>query len=360
MSMLWWGTYPVAGLGTEPGLGEGLWRQDPGTGEAFQVMELPAPSFVLAHPDLPVLYVGLETDPSAVVVVDVADVRQPRVNARVSTGGNSACHLLLSRDQRTLYVSHYGSGDIAVIPLDQHGLPLHPTPVQVLGHSGTGPREDRQEGPHAHFAQYAPGGDHLLVADLGTDELRRYRIGAGGELVADGVAATLPPGAGPRHFSVRGEHLYVVCELDHTLRTLRWDPVSATAEVIAEQPTTLAPQRTGDALYDAHVALVPAPDGSARSDVLLVSVRGADVISVFDLSPEGEARYRGAFDTGYWPRFFAVVGDTLHVGAERGHHARAYPLATVLALSPETERGAVAELPYRAAVIDSPACVAVR
>ena len=82
-----------------------------------------------------------------------------------------------------------------------------------------GPREDRQEGPHAHFAGYAPGGRHVLVADLGTDELRRYLVLEDGLLEPDGIGATLPPGSGPRHFAVRGENIYLVCELDHQLRT---------------------------------------------------------------------------------------------------------------------------------------------
>ena len=82
---------------------------------------------------------------------------------------------------------------------------------------------DRQEGPHAHFAALSPGGTHVLVADLGTDQVRRYRVGPDGLLSDPGVAALLPAGAGPRHLAVRGELIYAVCELDHTVRTLRWD-----------------------------------------------------------------------------------------------------------------------------------------
>ena len=252
------------------------------------------------------------------------------------------------------YVSHYGSGDVAVVRLGEDGLPLADAPQQLLGHEGSGPREDRQEGPHAHFAAFAPGGEHVLVADLGTDELRRYRIGDDGLLFDAGIAATLPPGSGPRHMAVRGELIYLVCELDHRLRTLRWSPGDAAADVIAEVPTTTAPHRTGNDIYDAHVAVVP---GTER-DVLLVSVRGVDVIALFDLSPEGEARYRTSLDVGQWPRYFAAIGDALHVGAERGHEVRSYDLARVLALPPETGVGAIAALPYETAAVVSPACVA--
>lgn len=344
---LWWGTYPPLGLGTPVGQGEGLYLQH--GPDAALALSLDAPSFVVAHPSLPLIYAVSESSESSLHVIDVSGAAA-RVAVSVATGGVDACHILLAPDSGVAYVSHYGSGDVAVVRLGEDGLPVDGSPQQLLGHTGSGPREDRQEGPHAHFAGYAPGGRHVLVADLGTDELRRYLVLEDGLLEPDGIGATLPPGSGPRHFAVRGENIYLVCELDHQLRTLRWSPGDAEADVIAEVPTTRAPQRTGNDIYDAHVALV-------GEDVLLVSVRGVDVIAVFDLSPEGEARYRTSLDVGEWPRYFAVIGDRLHVGCERGHEVRSFELARVLALPPENSVGGMAALPYRAVAVTSPACV---
>jgi 6-phosphogluconolactonase (cycloisomerase 2 family) len=347
VTTLFWGTYPPAGLGTPVGQGEGIYIQR--GPDADLALVLDAPSFVVAHPSLPLIFAVSESGESQfhVIRVDEGDLS---LIASVPTGGVEACHILLSPDATVAYVSHYGSGDIAVLRLGDDGLPVSERPQQLHGHEGSGPREDRQESPHAHFAGYAPGGRHLLVADLGTDELRRYRVVEDGLLEPDGIAATLPPGSGPRHFVVRGENIYLVCELDHQLRTLRWAPADAEADVIAEVPTTRAPQRTGNDVYDAHIALV-------GEDVLLVSVRGVDVIAVFDLSPEGEARYRTSLDAGEWPRYFAVIGDRVHVGAERGHEVRSYELARVLALPPENSVGGMAALPYESAKVVSPACV---
>lgn len=344
---VWWGTYPEAGLGSPTGVGEGIWLQT--AKDAHSALELPAPSFLVTHPDRPVLYAVSETDATEVHAVDVSDPDQPRLVATVGTGGHSGCHLLLAPDARTLYVSHFVSGDLAVIQLGEDGLPTANEPAQVFGHEGSGPG-DMQDSPHAHFAGIAPGGHHVLVADLGTDELRRYALRPDGLLDDHGIAATLPPGAGPRHFAVRGENIYVLCQLDNQLRTLRWDHASGTADLIAEMPATTAPYRAGEEVASAHIALV-------ADDVLLASVRGADVIAVFDLSPEGEARYRGSFDAGHWPRYFAVVGDRVHVGAEKGHEVRTYVLADVLALPPEPEVGHIAELAHASAALPSPACV---
>lgn len=344
---VWWGTYPEAGLGTPTGVGEGLWHQS--ARDAQRALELPAPSFLVTHPQKPLIYAVSETSETHVHALDVTDPAAPRVVATVSTGGHSGCHLLLAPDARTLYASHFVSGDLAVIQLGEDGLPTGTEPAQVFGHEGSGPGE-MQDSPHAHFAGFAPGGHHVLVADLGTDELRRYALRPDGLLDDHGIAATLPPGAGPRHFAVRGENIYVLCQLDNQLRTLRWDHGSGTADLIAELPATTAQYRAGEGVDSAHITL-------AADDVLLASVRGADVIAVFDLSPEGQARYRGSFDAGHWPRYFAVIGDRVHVGAEKGHQVRTYALADVLALPPEPEVGHIADLPHASAALPSPACV---
>ncbi len=355
MTTLWVGTYPAKGLGAPVGHGEGLWRlslERGGLLNAIQVTRQAAPSFVTLHPHAPVLYAVEEADPTVLSVLAVDG--EPRELARVVVRGSHGCHLLVAPDASALYVCNYGTGELAVLRLTPEGLPVSVEPDQVWARVGSGPRVDRQDGPHAHFACLSPGGSHVLVADLGTDELRRYRVGERGMLSDEGAAAILPAGSGPRHMVVRGELIYVVCELDHTVRTLRWDRPSSTAEVIAQQPTTLAPQRTGDTTYDAHVALVAGPNG----DVLLVSVRGVDVISVFDVAPEGELTYRCAFDVGYWPRHFAIVDDSIVVAVEKGHEVRAYSLDAVLALPPESECGAVATLDFGAVQVVSPACVA--
>lgn len=358
MTTLWVGTYPADGLGAPVGHGEGVWSLSLSSGElssAQLVTTQPAPSFAVSHPLLPLIYVVEESDPTGMSVVSVAAGEALEV-ARVDVGGVQGCHLLMAPDASAIYVCNYGTGQLVVARLSAEGLPRSGQACQSFGHAGSGPRTDRQKSSHAHSACMSPGGTHVLVADLGTDEIRRYRVGENGLLTDEGIASTLPPGAGPRHMVVRGELVYVVCELDHQVRTLRWDRPSSTAVVIAEQPLTLSPQRTGDTTYGAHVALVPGPNG----DVLFVSIRGVDVISLFDVAPEGELTYRCALDVGYWPRHFAVVDDSLVVAVEKGHEVRAYPLASVLALAPESECGAVAVLEYSVASVPSPACIVAR
>ncbi len=345
----WWGTYPEAGADTPTGCGEGLWVMAP-RGPALLAIELPAPSFVAMHPDLSLLYAVTEEEQSHLVCVDVADPAHPFVLDRVPTGGSGACHVLLSRDTLTAYVAHYVSGELAVLPLLADGRVATTGPAQILQGEGSGPVPRRQAGPHAHFVGYAPSRPVLLVCDLGTDELRRFEVRSDGSLRADGVAAQLPPGSGPRHFATRGGMIYVACELDHTLKSLRWDADSLTATLLDSTPATPAPLRSGDAIYESHVLVV--------SDVLLVSVRGCDVIAVFDLGSDGLPTYRVSFDSGgEYPRHFAVTGEQLVVGNEKSHRASIFDLADVLALEANAESADVLELPHASVSVTSPACV---
>ena len=86
-SRWWWGTYPEAGLGTPTGLGEGLWSMTPGDTTAILALELPAPSFVIAHPDLPILYAVTEEERSTVVCHRRQRTRPARATGEYSDWG---------------------------------------------------------------------------------------------------------------------------------------------------------------------------------------------------------------------------------------------------------------------------------
>ncbi|MGW6130092.1 lactonase family protein [Cellulomonas sp. NPDC055163] len=345
---LWVGTYPAAGAGTPAGLGEGVWRVtlDVATGElrdARQVVATPAPSFVAAHPSGRVLYAVGERSEGTVTAFAVrgggvegdtcagggpsggtVPVRLDPV-ATVASGGADPCHLLLGPDARTLYVANYSAGTVAVLPLDADGafapeVLASGAPVQVLGHEGSGPDASRQESPHAHFVALAPGASHVLVCDLGTDELRRYRVEAGGLLAEDGVAATFPPGTGPRHlvFSADGRHAYVVGELDVTVHVLAWDAATATGRPAQVLPAgrTAAPAdgATGVAprVLPSHVTL----DG----DRLLVGVRAAGVLAELVVGADGLLTpVRDVpLGAGTWPRHHEVLGGWAVVAQQVG------------------------------------------
>lgn len=318
---LWIGTYPSAGAGTPAGLGEGVWRVrlDPETGalsDPALVVETPAPSFLAVDRQAGLLLAVGEDAAGTVSAfrVGAADGRPTLTPAgTASSGGADPCHVLLDPSGAVAYVANYSSGTLAVLGRTPGGL-AGDGPLQVLGHTGSGPVADRQEGPHAHFAALAPGGTHVLVCDLGTDEIRRYRRDPEtGLLAEDGIAATLRPGSGPRHlvFSADGRIAYVVCELDVTVAVLAWDVEHASGRVVQHVPAAEDGSGPGRRALPSHIARV--------GDRVLVATRGTDVLATFGASTDGTLAPAGQVALpGAWPRHFAVVDGCTVVADQLG------------------------------------------
>lgn len=321
---LWIGTYPSAGAGTPAGLGEGVWRigleTDTGRlGTPELVAPTSAPSFLAVDRDADVLLAVGEDAEGTVSAFRIGSSDGLRTLAPAGTlpsGGADPCHVLLDPDGHVVYVTHYSSGTLAVLQRGTDGdILVGDAPVQLFGHEGSGPVTDRQEAAHAHFAALAPGGRHVLVCDLGTDEIRRYRRDlATGLLTEDGIAATLRPGAGPRHlvFSADGRIAYVSCELDATVAVLAWDVERAAGRVVQHVPAAEDGSRSGERALPSHIARV--------GDRVLVTSRATDVLATFAAGPDGTLAPAGQVSLpGAWPRHFAVVDGWTVVADQRGH-----------------------------------------
>ncbi|MCB2177235.1 MAG: lactonase family protein [Actinomycetales bacterium] len=315
----WVGCYPAAGAGTPAGRGEGIWLVEwtSGGASARQVATAPAPSYLALSPDGTTLFAVGETSPGLVVRYVVQPDGGLVERERVTSGGADPCHLLVHPSGRSLYVSQYGSGSLAV-------LPLEPGPAggwrfaggigQVFEHSGRGSHE-RQAGPHVHSSVLL--GDWLLALDLGTDELRRYRVASDGALTVEGLAGRLPHGTGPRHAAVTSDgDLLVVGELSAELYLLGWDPVQGVVAPLDR----LALGGVQSLL--SHVTVHAAASG----DRAVVGVRGPDHLAVVDVV-ERRLVLRDRVATAGWPRHHAVVGDHLVVAGERAHRVVTHAVA---------------------------------
>src|SRR5699024_8508184 len=202
---LWLGTYPSSD--DAPEQPAGVRRVDllpDGTlVDRGTAAELPYASWVELHPAGRTLWATSETPDGWVVAYDVDGDTLTEV-ARLAAGGDYPCHLAIVAGPHdgALLVSNYGSGTLTVVPLDADGRPTGDGVTHV--HLGSGPNPDRQGEAHVHSAWALPGGASAWVADLGTDELRRYSLrpsGAEGRVrvEADGIGARVTPGSGPRH-----------------------------------------------------------------------------------------------------------------------------------------------------------------
>ncbi|MFC8242700.1 lactonase family protein [Streptomyces chartreusis] len=246
---LYLGTYTSAEGG---GKGIGLATYDPATGAvtgAGTIDGVADPSYLALHPNGRTLYAVNEREDGAVTAVRVAD---REVLGSRGTGGAAPCHLSVHPGGRWLLSANYGSGSVAVHPIDASGALGERT--DLVTHSGPAPGPG-QDGPHAHQFVTSPDGRHVLAVDLGTDTVYTYRLDEKAGTLGEVSQARTKPGAGPRHltFHPGGRHAYLANEVDNSVAVCGYDPSTGRLTVGAEQETG-----TGSGTsYPAQIVVTP-------------------------------------------------------------------------------------------------------
>ncbi|MEU7422931.1 lactonase family protein [Streptomyces sp. NPDC040750] len=230
---LYVGTYTSADGG---GSGIGLAGYDPATGRitgSGTLTGVPDPSYLAVHPDGRTLYAVDERQDGGVTAVRLAD---RRILGTRSTGGAGPCHLSVHPGGRWLLSANYGSGSVAVHPIDASGALGERTALVTHSSPAPGPGQD---GPHAHQFLTGPGGDHVLAVDLGTDTVYTYRLDQGEGTLTEVARAAARPGAGPRHltFHPGGRYAYLANEVDDTVTVCAYDPGTGRLKIGEPQPT---------------------------------------------------------------------------------------------------------------------------
>jgi 6-phosphogluconolactonase len=181
------------------------------------------PTWGLRHPTLPVIYFNEEAgndgtgqggvqafrvDPITGALAKTSDVR---------AGGGGTTHLWLDGPSQTLFAVNYGGGTMATIPVNVDGSLGEVTSLTRF--EGAGPHK-RQGSPHPHGVSVDPGGQWVLITDLGSDRIwilpfdrTAKKVGAFDK--ASPAHFVMPAGSGPRHMAWHpsGRFLYVVEEL---------------------------------------------------------------------------------------------------------------------------------------------------
>ena len=246
-----------------------------------------SPAFLVPRGDM--LYAVNEQREGGVSAFRCTGTNVEFVDAQPS-GGSLPCHLSVGHDW--VAVANYGSGTVALFPTagdDGRLLPM----ADSRQHRGNGPNTDRQESAHAHEV-YALGST-LVVPDLGTDKVHRYRVGNG--RLSDDGHATLPPGSGPRHVELHPSlpRLYVLNELGNTVDVLSWPDLEAVQRI-----DTLPGDFAGSSTT---AELQIASDGRW----LYASNRGHDSIVSFAIDPSGRLHSPEWVPTrGEHPRYFCL------------------------------------------------------
>jgi 6-phosphogluconolactonase len=298
------------------GEGQGIYaaRFDPKSGHLSalgRVAEIARPTWLVVHPKLPILYSVSETGNdghSESAIFSLAVDRSTgalRVLNHMSSGGGGATHLAVDGASRTLFVAHYGTGQVSSLPIQPDGS--LGAVVSNQTHSGSGPNP-RQTSPHAHAVAVDPSRRFVLSADLGADRIFIYRLDAASHQLSPAEPAfeQVTPGSGPRHlaFHPNGRWVFVLTELSAEVLAYRWDHGHLQ---LVQTATTLAPDFAGKK-SGAEIAL------SRNGRYLYISNRGENAIVVYAVNArtgalheeqrigsQGEVPWSFAFDpSGRW------------------------------------------------------------
>ncbi|GGJ08128.1 lactonase family protein [Streptomyces brasiliensis] len=267
---------------------------------------VPDPSYLVLSPDGDTLYTVSETADGAVAAYRVLGDRPELTGPPVQVGASGPTHLSLHDGH--LLTANYGSGSVTAVPVRADGT-LAGAPSGLLQHTGSGPHERRQRGPHAHQVQPDPSGRWIVSVDLGTDSVRVCTLDRGAPALHREIA--LRPGSGPRHlaFHPAGPYAYVLNELTPTVTVCRWDAENGSLKPLTET-AVLRDAPAGDAYPS---GIVVSPDGR----FVWTATRGEDVLSAFAVEGEG-LRLTGTVPCGgEWPRALTESAGFLYAANER-------------------------------------------
>jgi 6-phosphogluconolactonase len=197
-----------------------------------------------------------------------------------SSRGAGPCHLVVDRQGKHALAANYGGGSICALPIQADGRLGEAT--AFVQHKGSSVNRQRQEAPHAHSINLDAANRFAFVADLGLDKVLVYKFdSASGTLTPnEPPAATVTPGAGPRHFAFHpgGRFAYVIDELDSTVTAFEYDPDHGVLKTLQVMPTL--PRGVTGNNYPAEVQVHPS------GKFLYGSNRGHNSIAVFSIDPQ--------------------------------------------------------------------------
>lgn len=295
-------------------------------------VETPSPTFLTAHPRLPVVFAVNTLAEGAVTALSVDGNGILTQFSNAPSGGVQPSHAAVTADGRFLICCHYGgSGVVSVLPIADDGSLRAPCHVEV-------PTGDRRA--ISHHASTCD--DEVVVTFLGLGEIRGYRVGPEGSLTLGWTANADDPKAGPRHL-VRhpAGPWFVSDELGSTVSVYLRDQ-AGDVQWSGSVPASRVEPIPGDPNRPSELAL--SPDGR----FLYVANRGADTVAAFAVDGPRLCHLGESPTGGVRPRHFALVGSRLYVANERS--------AQITTLILDSRNGMPGD-PRSVADVERPTCV---
>ncbi len=156
--------------------------------------------------------------------VDAATGALRNVGERLADG-SEACHISVDPSGRCVLTANYGDHYVEVFPIGADATVGDRS--CIVQHTGSGPDRTRQESAHPHSINVDPTDRFAIVCDLGMDKVFVYKFDpVRGSLALNNPAfASVPPGAGPRHFAFHpdGRHAFATDEMRGAITAFNWD-----------------------------------------------------------------------------------------------------------------------------------------
>jgi len=316
------GTYTAPGVppgGTHPSTAVGIYvfRMDPTDGglTPVQIVTTDNPSFLALDPTLTHLYSTNENVGGrfSAYAIDQGNGALTFLNTQPSHGDFPA-HLGVHPSGAYLLGTNYGTGNYPIYRINADGsIGALTDDFQGEG-NGTGPRPDRQEGPHAHQILTDPSASHVFGVDLGADKVNAWTLDLGtGVLTPNTVPfAPVASGSGPRHMAFHQTRnlAYVLDELASTITAFHYDPARG-ALVWLQTISTLPPDFTG-LNTTAEIRIHPS------GQVLYNTNRGHNSVTMYSIDPDTGRLSVISWQSslGQWPRGMNIdpSGTFLYVG----------------------------------------------
>ncbi len=205
------------------------------------------------------------------------------------------CYISMSADSGHLFIANYPNGSVAVVRLDEAGLPETITDTILYD-------KEQPDRSHAHMILNDPAGRYVYVTDLGLDRINVYDFDSSTgklNLLENGIT-TLPRRSGPRHFAFGsdGKRLYVINELGSTMMVFGVEEGQG-LKLLQTLPTMKGGIAENNYCADVHIS----NDGR----YLYGSNRGENNIVTFTILPDGLLEPAGHTSCGgEWPRNFVI------------------------------------------------------
>jgi 6-phosphogluconolactonase len=221
------------------------------------------------------------------------------------------CYISMSADSGYLFIANYPNGSVAVVRLDNSGIPETITDTILYV-------KEEPVRSHAHMILRDPAGKHVYVTDLGLNRVVTYNFDTKeGKLsqLENGIA-DLPLRTGPRHFAFSADwsRLYVINELGSSLAVFNVD-VNKGLTLLQTLPTTRKDFKESNSCAEIDIS----KDGK----FLYGSNRGENTIVTFKIENDGLLSLAGHTTCGGdWPRNFVIdpTGKFILVGNQKSNY----------------------------------------